>query len=43
MDEFQKLKQIERIAVALEVIAAELQRLNKEGIVVFGGQTMEEN
>lgn len=43
MDEFEKLKTIQRIAVALEAIAVELHTMNNEGLTIFGGSTMEEN
>ncbi len=32
-----------RVAQALEGIQDQLTQMNKEGIVIFGGQTMEEN
>lgn len=34
---------LKRIAEALERVADELRVLNEEGIIVFGGQTQEEN
>lgn len=36
-------KNVERIAIALEKIADELAHMNKEGITVWGGSTIEEN
>lgn len=43
MDSFEAMKLTERAVVALEAIAIELEKLNKEGVVVFGGTTLEEN
>lgn len=43
MDEFEKLKVIQRIANALEKIASELEKMNHDGVTVWGGSTMEEN
>lgn len=43
MDEFEKFKTIQRIAVALEAIAAQLEHMNHDGITVWGGSTIEEN
>lgn len=34
---------LKKIADALETVAAELQRMNTEGITVWGGSTIEEN
>lgn len=34
---------MDNVIAALEKIAAELERINKEGITVWGGSTLEEN
>lgn len=43
MDGSESIKAVQRITVALEAIAAELEKMNKEGITVWGGSTIEEN
>lgn len=42
MDE-EQIKTIKRIAEALERIANAVEKMNGEGITVWGGSTMEEN
>ena len=42
-DELKGYEVLLRVAVALEGINKELQTMNQEGIVIFGGHTLEEN
>jgi hypothetical protein len=43
MDEFEKSRTVERIVLALERIGLELEKMNLDGITVWGGSTIEEN
>lgn len=37
------MDELKKITAALERIATELEKMNKEGITVWGGSTIEEN